>query len=119
MNWFEAHGELSAGAVEALNLKAKLTIRKPSVSARLKASKPPCITNLVTYQSINSPTNSADEAKMSEQTQAKTNTVRPSIVRLGKLLGMWCNGSTAPLGTALAGEAVPKAQVLVRFSHAH
>ena len=28
MNWFEAHGELSAGAVEGLNLKAKLTIRK-------------------------------------------------------------------------------------------
>ena len=28
MNWFEAHGELSAGAVEGMNLKAKLTMRK-------------------------------------------------------------------------------------------
>jgi len=28
MNWFKAHGEVSAGAVEGLNLKAKLTMRK-------------------------------------------------------------------------------------------
>jgi transposase len=28
MNWFQAHGEISAGAVEGLNLKAKLTMRK-------------------------------------------------------------------------------------------
>jgi transposase len=28
MNWFEAKGELSSGAVEGLNLKAKLTMRK-------------------------------------------------------------------------------------------
>lgn len=28
MNWFEARGEISAGAVEGLNLKAKLTMRK-------------------------------------------------------------------------------------------
>jgi transposase len=28
MNWFQAHGEVSAGAVEGLNLKAKLTMRK-------------------------------------------------------------------------------------------
>lgn len=28
LNWFKAHGEISAGAVEGLNLKAKLTMRK-------------------------------------------------------------------------------------------
>jgi len=28
LNWFEARGEISAGAVEGLNLKAKLTMRK-------------------------------------------------------------------------------------------
>ena len=28
MNWFKAKGLLSSGAVEGLNLKAKLTIRK-------------------------------------------------------------------------------------------
>jgi transposase len=28
MNWFQAHGEISTGAVEGLNLKAKLTMRK-------------------------------------------------------------------------------------------
>ena len=28
MNWFEARGEISAGAVEGLNLKAKLSMRK-------------------------------------------------------------------------------------------
>jgi len=28
MNWFNAKGRLSSGAVEGLNLKAKLTIRK-------------------------------------------------------------------------------------------
>jgi len=28
MNWFEAKGTLSSGAVEGLNLKAKLTMRK-------------------------------------------------------------------------------------------
>lgn len=28
LNWFEAKGRLSSGAVEGLNLKAKLTIRK-------------------------------------------------------------------------------------------
>jgi len=28
LNWFKAKGRLSSGAVEGLNLKAKLTIRK-------------------------------------------------------------------------------------------
>jgi transposase len=28
MNWFKARGEISAGAVEGLNLKAKLSMRK-------------------------------------------------------------------------------------------
>ena len=28
MNWFEARGEISAGAVQGLNLKAKLSMRK-------------------------------------------------------------------------------------------
>jgi transposase len=28
LNWFKAKGQLSCGAVEGLNLKAKLTIRK-------------------------------------------------------------------------------------------
>ncbi|OEU72002.1 MAG: hypothetical protein BA869_08695 [Desulfuromonadales bacterium C00003107] len=28
MNWFKAKGRLSSGAVEGLNLKAKLTMRK-------------------------------------------------------------------------------------------
>lgn len=28
MNWFKAKGRLSSGAIEGLNLKAKLTIRK-------------------------------------------------------------------------------------------
>jgi transposase len=28
LNWFRAHGEISAGVVEGLNNKAKLTTRK-------------------------------------------------------------------------------------------
>jgi transposase len=28
LNWFEAHGTVSSGSVEGLNLKAKLTTRK-------------------------------------------------------------------------------------------
>jgi len=32
INWFKTRGSLSSGAVEGLNLKAKLTIRKHMVS---------------------------------------------------------------------------------------
>jgi hypothetical protein len=35
LNWFKAKGQLSSGAVEGLNLKAKLHMRKPVVSRPL------------------------------------------------------------------------------------
>ena len=49
LNWFKAKGEISSGAVEGMNLKAKLTIRKTYGSRTIKYLK------ISLYQSIGKP----------------------------------------------------------------
>ena len=62
LNWFRARGELSNAIVEGFNGKARVTTKKRSVIAPVRRWKSRCIMHLATYPSLNSPTDSADEA---------------------------------------------------------
>ena len=62
LNWFRARGTVSAGTVEGLNNKCKLTMRKAYGFRMYETIKSRCFTHLATSPSQNSPTNSAEEA---------------------------------------------------------
>jgi len=62
LNWFRARGTVSAGSVEGLNNKAKLTTEKLMVFAPTKPLKSRYITHLASFPSQNLPTNSVEEA---------------------------------------------------------
>ena len=62
LNWFRAKGTVSAGFVEGLNNKAKLTIRKAFGFGPTKPSKSPYTTHLAIFLNQTSPTNSVEEA---------------------------------------------------------
>jgi transposase len=63
LNWFRAKGTVSAGSVEGLNNKAKLTIRKAYGFRTYEAIEIALCTHSATFPSRNSPTNSVEEAK--------------------------------------------------------
>ena len=62
LNWFRAKGAISAGIVEGLNNKVKLTTRRSYGSAPTMLLKPLCITTSEPYPNLDLPIDSGEEA---------------------------------------------------------
>jgi hypothetical protein len=61
LNWFRADGKISNVAVEGLNLKAKLAMRKRMAIGMWQRCKSPCIIHLASCRNQSSPIDSAEE----------------------------------------------------------
>jgi hypothetical protein len=62
VNWFRAGVTISAGVVEGINGKAKLTTREAFGFRTPQASTSPCFTSSAAYRNPTSPTDCAEEA---------------------------------------------------------
>jgi transposase len=64
LNWFQAKGTISAGVVEGLNNKVKLTMRKSYGFPTKNAAEIALYHNLANLPEPESPTDSGEEAKI-------------------------------------------------------